>query len=407
VSKVRQAIELLRDALAELDPGCHDGPTARRRLEEFAEAQRLATAGVTLMACRVDDTGSFDVAKYRSTAHFLAKVSGTSVFAAEQTIRTAHQIEALPATDAALRAGELSGVQAKLVAAAASADPSAEPLMLECAHTDGVKGLEAEGTRVIAAAARDADKQYERIQRERAFRHWRDHDGSGRIDVRGPLDLTTRVALALQPYEKELFEAARTANEKVRSEALMFDALVAMADASDGGAPAPAKGPRATVTVRVDHRAFTSGTIEPGEVCEIVGVGPIPVSVAQRLAEDAFLKALITEGVDVLAVSHLGRTIPAHLRTALDDLYPECAIAGCNVSWGLEIDHNLPVEERGPTALWNLNKVCPYHHAYKHRENLRLVGTGTQQHFVPAAEWLPPDRPPQGQPPRHRALVGA
>ena len=42
------------------------------------------------------------------------------------------------------------------------------------------------------------------------------------------------------------------------------------------------------MNVRVDHSAFLRGHTEAGEVCEIAGVGPIPVSVAQRLADDAF-----------------------------------------------------------------------------------------------------------------------
>ena len=390
-SKVRQAIQLMREHLAEVDLGCLDGAGARRLVEASATLARLATASATLGSGRVAELGVHH-ASFRSTAHYLARVSGTSVGAAEQTIRTAQQIEHLPATEAALRSGQLSGAQVKEVAAAASADPSKEALMLRRAETDGLKGLKAESARVVAAAAQDQDKVYERIHRERSWRHWREWDGTGRIDIRGPLDRTTRIAMALAPYEAELFEAAKDQDpaEREPHQALMFDAMVALADASTGEMPKGA-GPLPTVTVRVDHRAFLAGDTEPGEVCEIAGVGPIPVSVAQRLAEDAFLKALLTDGTDVLSVSHLGRTIPAHLRTALDDLYPECAIEGCHVAWGLEIDHNLPVEIGGLTEIVNLNKLCPHHHQYKHRHHLRLIGDGVDKRFVPAAEWLRSD----------------
>src|SRR5439155_16359934 len=96
------------------------------------------------------------------------------------------------------------------------------------------------------------------------------------------------------------------------------------------------------------------GATEPGEVCEIVGSGPLPVSVAQRLLEDSFVKAVLVDGTDVLAVSRLGRTIPARLRTAVEELHPECDIEGCHMTRLLEIDHNLPVEQGGPTALGDL-----------------------------------------------------
>jgi hypothetical protein len=351
-------------------------------------------AGRALSAGRVDETGAFDRSRHRTAAQYVAKVSGTTITAAEQTIKTAKQLGDLDATDRALRAGALSASQANLIAEAAAADPSAEAELLATARRNQIKGLKQQCERVKAAASRDAEQRYERARRERSFRHWAASDVEGRIDVRGPIDLTSRIAVALEPYEAELFDAHRTAqpDEWERHDALMFDALVAMADASAGVPTAPVSAPKATVVVRVDHTVFTSGETEPGDVCEIVGIGPIPGTLAQRLADDAFLKALITDGVDVLGVSHLGRTIPAHLRTALDELFPECSLEGCNVAWGLEIDHNLPVERAGPTALWNLNKLCPYHHHEKHRRDLRLVGEGTNQHFVPAAEWIPPER---------------
>jgi hypothetical protein len=115
---------------------------------------------------------------------------------------------------------------------------------------------------------------------------------------------------------------------------------------------------------------------------------PVPVTVAQRILEDSFVKAVLVDGTDVLAISHLGRLIPARLRTAVEELHQECDIEGCNVTLGLEIDHNLPVEELGPTALWNLGRLCPHHHEHKHRHNLRLAGEPGRMCFVPATEWV-------------------
>src|SRR5207245_8221178 len=65
-----------------------------------------------------------------------------------------------------------------------------------------------------------------------------------------------------------------------------------------------------------------------------VGGGPIPVSVAQRMVEDSFVKAVLVDGTDVLAVSHHGRMIPARLRTAVEELHPECDREGCHVTLG-------------------------------------------------------------------------
>ena len=141
--------------------------------------------------------------------------------------------------------------------------------------------------------------------------------------------------------------------------------------------------------VRIDHAALRRGAIRPGEVCEIVDGGPVPVTVAQRMLEDSFVKAVLVDGTDVRAVSHPGRTIPAKLRTAVEELHRECDLDGCNVTHNLEIDHNQPLEEGGPTALWNLGRLCPHHHEHKHRHRLRLDGPPGRMRFVSPNEWMP------------------
>jgi hypothetical protein len=148
--------------------------------------------------------------------------------------------------------------------------------------------------------------------------------------------------------------------------------MVQMANDAAAGrfAEAPGRAP-ATIVVRVDKSAFDRGRSEPGEVCEVPGVGPIPVSVARKLADDAILKALITDGTDVRSVSHLGRTIPARLRTAVEELYPTCAVEGCEVDRWLEIDHKIPVADGGPTEMPNLQRLCPHHHDEKHTNGRR------------------------------------
>jgi hypothetical protein len=351
-------------------------------VEAFGEIERLGAAGKALAARQVVATGSWKkVGAHRDAADWLAATTGATVGQARATLDTAVRLEALPSTEAALRAGALSSAQADAIADAASVDPHAEQALLEHAQHDGVRGLRTECARVKAAACVDELARYERIRNARSLRSWTDPDGTGRIDIRGPVDATARVLAAIGPFEKELFDAARDDGREERSDALAFDALVALANAPTGD---ERTAPDTTAVVRIDHAALGRGYTEAGEVCEIVGGGPIPVAVAQQLLDDAFLKAVVVNGTDVLAVSHLGRTIPARLRTAVEEQYLECCIAGCHVTRNLEIDHNQPIEEHGPTARWNLNRLCSHHHHHKHRHRLRLEGVGTRKHFVRA-----------------------
>lgn len=73
----------------------------------------------------------------------------------------------------------------------------------------------------------------------------------------------------------------------------------------DSAAPT---GPDSMVHVVVDYDALVRGHTVTDERCEIPGIGPVPVSVARRLSEDAILKVLVTKGVDVRAVAHAGYT---------------------------------------------------------------------------------------------------
>jgi len=401
LAKVRAASNEVEAIVASLDVEGLDGTVATEYVEVFAQLERLAAAGKALAARRVVATRAWRHADGapRDEAGWLASLSGSTVGQAAAVLESVARLGDLPATEAAFRAGDLSPTQVSMVAAAATADASAEAGLLDRATVDGIKGLREHCTRVKAAARIDEVAHHTRIRAERSLRHWTDDDGAGRISIRGPVDDTAVLMAALEPYERELFDAARARGERERADAIAFDAMVELAArtgragrahanrASDNGSTSR---PTALVQVRVDHAALRRGHTEPGEVCEIVGSGPIPVEVASRLLDDAIVHALAIDGTDVTAVSHLGRLIPARLRSALLERQRECAIEGCHVDRHLEIDHNLPVEAGGPTTIWNLNRLCSHHHRHKHHHDLRLVGAGVDLQFVPASEWSPP-----------------
>jgi 5-methylcytosine-specific restriction endonuclease McrA len=131
------------------------------------------------------------------------------------------------------------------------------------------------------------------------------------------------------------------------------------------------------IHVRVDHAALVRGRVDGGELCEIPGIGPIPVEVARRLAVDSILHVLVTDGVDVTAVARSGRTIPAALRRALAERDPECVVPGCDVRDDLEIDHIRPYAEGGEASLANLARLCHWHHYLKTHHGYLLDRGGT------------------------------
>ncbi len=266
-------------------------------------------------------------------------------------------------------------------------------MLLQAARTEGVKGLKTEAARVEASASTDQDERYRRAIGRRFLRHRRLSDVEGMIEMRGPIDRTARVMAALEPIEHAVFEEARVGGGRWSFPRRWRSTRCCGSPTTRRGSTELSDGRRspATVVVRVDRSAFGRGGTVEGEVCEIVGcrAGPGEGRAGARDRRDH--EGIITDGTDVRAVSHLGRAIPARLRTALEEMQPECVIAGCHVDRHLEIDHDQPFAAGGPTELGNLNRLCHHHHDLKTRNR---PAAGRRRAW--RKRLIPADRAPPG-----------
>ncbi len=151
--------------------------------------------------------------------------------------------------------------------------------------------------------------------------------------------------------------------------------------------PRVPRGANTKVIVRIDRAALARGHTERGETCEIAGLGPVSVATVQELMADAFVAAVVTKGRDVVNVAHLGRTVNAHQRTAIEAGGVACTNIACNQTVGIEIDHREPWAEVGETLLSNQDPLCRTDHLRKTHHGWSLEpGTGRRR-FLP-----PPDR---------------
>jgi hypothetical protein len=380
----------LRDTLGTLDPDRLSGADADRLLGAFAEIEKLAVGGRLLAARRVESSNVWRRKGHRSAAAHVAEATGTALGPAVGALEAARQLQGLPATEEAVRQGRLSEAQVREIAGAAADHPEAELQLVEAATHQPLSVLKLRCRRVKAEGA-DHQAAYDRIHRERYLRSWSDPDGAVRFDARLTPDAGARLLAAVRAESERLAADAARAGVDVARRALDADALVELVDPHRDGAagagPGRTGGPSTMVHVRVDRAALVRGHTEPGEVCEIPGVGPIPVEVARRLSLDSMLCVLVTDGVDVTSVSHARRFLPAALRRALMERDGTCVVPGCDRRDGLEIDHVLPVVDGGPTELANLALLCRWHHYLKtfHGHRLRRGDLGW--------EWDGPDRP--------------
>lgn len=392
VAEVRARVA---DIAARLDPDDLPASYAPALWCELDQLARQVAAAKVLVARRVDDSLAWKREGFASAAEFLAARGGTSLGSARKELDTSKALPDLPATTQALLDGTLSVAQGALIAEAATVNPGAERTLVDAAGRDSFKELKDRSLRAKAAGDADPEVTQRRLHRNRSLREFTDSEGAWNLHARGTAADGAKIHAALAPLIEERFRDGRAAGRRETPEARSFDALVDLADGAVEAASAGAqrsgddgarRRPRNQALVRCDLAALQRGTVESDEVCEVAGVGPIPVARAVELLGDAGWKLLVTRGVDVLNVTTLSRKATAAMLAALDWCAPCCTVEGCGRTI-TQIDHRVPYAESRHTTLSELDPLCSHHHDLKTYDGWELVaGSGTRR-------FVPPDHP--------------
>jgi hypothetical protein len=208
---------------------------------------------------------------------------------------------------------------------------------------------------------------------------------------------------ALKHLVDERFAEARRQGAREPLEAYTFDALVRMAlHYLDGPVTTPKQRDpiRHLAILRVDLPALVGGVVETGETREIAGLGPVSVAAARAMLGESVLKLVLTSGVDVRNVTHLGRGPNTAQKIALLWEQPVCTREGRGRRARLEYDHIDGYEYRRTrhTRVDELTPLCDRDHDLKTYDGWALVeGTGVRP-------MVPPDDPRHPEHPKHSGL---
>jgi hypothetical protein len=380
----RQVDALVR-ALRDFEPAEHSGPDCATLVKRFTQAEKALAAARTLAAARAAECNEHRKEGFADASEWLARHAGTTARDARDDLHTIKQLEGLPQTRAALTSGQVSLGQAGEIARTEAEAPGSEAELLPLAKTSGLSKVR-DRARDKRAKAIPAEDLHARQRAARSVRHWRDDLGM----IAGTFRLTPEVGVPFVNRLEREAQRLRRATKRRGDVVEGFDAYAAdaFADMIQGSATATTSRKRRDVDAVIvcDLRAYRRGHAHDGEECHLVGGGPTPVRVAREMAKDAFLKAVIHDGVSILTVKHFGRHIPAELRTALAlGALPDldgvvCSEEGCDRRYGLEWDHDNPVANGGETSYDNLGPKCGPHHWDKTERDRKAGRHGGRAH---------------------------
>jgi hypothetical protein len=353
-------LEELCAAVAAFDAALVPGDACAPLAEGLARAASVCEAASVRALARAIDCGARGDEADASALEWMARVRGTTANSVRTQLDTIAEIEHRPDVREAVENGEVSLAQAAEIVSL----PRHEAELLELARSSGLRAVR-DRARTRRCDDIPPEELHERQRAAREFRHWRDE--LGMVRFRGALPPETGIPFVNRvdrEYDRQWRAARREKRDETRPQ-LMADSFV---EVSRPGEEQKASRSQTDLVLVVDLNAYRRGHAHAGEVCHIVAGGPIPVSLVRDLERDAFLKAVLHDGVNIHTVAHFGRYRPAHLETALRLGAPpdfdgvECSELGCDRKYGLEFDHVDPCANGGPTSLANLKPECKPHH---------------------------------------------
>ncbi len=346
---------------------------------------------------------------FASCAEWLAWRTGRTLAAARENVRVAHALEELPRTAETMKGGQLSYTKVRAMTRVAT--PETEVTLLRYARSTSAARLEwlVRGWKTLS---RDGELAAEEARhRSRAFSVAIDADGMyvvrGRLEPEVGAVLMRAVEAASDPLFRGEDPDARPRNRQRRADAAGLVAERALAagfggdvgGGSDDGSRAcgrgdeQERGPRAEgadagsedavratalsgtraeryqVVVHTDP-ATLSERGESGR-SELDGVR-VSAETSRRMACDAARVAMGHRDGDVVSVGRRQRTVPPHIRRALEERDRGCRYPGC-ASRFTEAHHVKHWADGGETSLANTALLCRRHHRLVHEGGTRMA----------------------------------
>jgi hypothetical protein len=351
-----------------------------------------ATAAWLALVAEFDEREGWRGVGITSCAHWLAWRCALTPGTARQHVRVARAMRRLPMIATAFATGELS--YSKVRALTRVAEPGTEEELVEFARHATASQVE----RTVRAWRRADDVDSERVADRRRFSWWTDDDGMVSIQLRMEAEQGAELLAAIEslaerdarrdraahrrssgpreepatdpePAEDESVPLAVSTERRCRA----LTQLAAAAADADRRAGDP---PRREVVVVVDTAVLADD--EAAGRAHLEGGPALSAAQARRLACDAAVTAIVTDGAQVLAQGRARRYATRAQRRALLMRDGGCARPGCEETRieRLHAHHLRSWLSGGRTDVSNMVLLCDVDHGLVHDHDLVLSRPG-------------------------------
>ncbi len=362
------------------------------RIAELAARINIATYEMLTLIAEFDRREGWADA-FTSCAEWLAWRTGRMIGTCRENVRVAHALEDLPETSAEMKVGRLSYTKARAITRVATKETEARLLK----YADKCSAAELE--RIVRGwkhLSRDGELTAEEVRHQRRTLSVV-IDADGTYVVRGRLEPEAGAVLmrAIEAATDALYRGedpdARPTSRQRRADAaglVAERALAAGLDATQSGTRAE----RYQVTVHTEMSTLEEHG-DPGR-SELDGVR-VSAETSRRMACDASLVHMMHRDGQVVSVGRKTRTIPPHLRRALEERDRGCRYPGCGSRF-TEAHHVKHWADGGETSLANTVLLCRRHHRLVHEGGVRMAldAKGQALFFTPEGKMLASVPPP-------------
>ncbi len=375
------------------------------RIVELAARINIATYEMLTLIAEFDRREGWADA-FNSCAEWLAWSTGRTLGTCRENVRVAHALQDLPKTSAEMEAGRLSYTKVRAITRVATKATEGE--LLEIAD----KGSAAELERMVRGwrhLSRDGELTAEEVRHQRrAFSVVIDADGTyvvrGRLEPEAGAVLMRAIEAATDALYSSEDPGARPTSRQRRADAAGLVAERALA----AGLKAAHSGTRAEryqVTVHAEMATLEERGV--GGRSEVDGVR-VSAETSRRMACDASLVQMLHRDGQVVSVGRKTRTIPPHIRRALEERDRGCRYPGCGGRF-TEAHHVRHWADGGETSLANTVLLCRRHHRLVHEGRVRMAldAKGQAVFFTRGGKMLGSVPPPVNEPARTPALPPA